>query len=255
VSGPGAGSAGTVLVIDDDPAVRNIMARTLAKDGFRVVEAADGETGLALAKSERPDVITLDVLMPGVDGWTVLNRLKEDEELKDTPVVMLTIVDDKNMGFALGASEYLSKPIDRDRLLSVLRRYGSETEPRPVLVVEDDEVTRSMLTRTLEREGWTVIEAENGRVGLERAQETGPGLILLDLMMPEMDGFEFLEAFRSNDKGRSVPVVVITAKDLTEEDRRRLNGGVTHIVEKGSHDPTAFIDNVRALVAARALGQ
>ncbi len=251
VSGTGAGNAGTVLVIDDDPAVRNIMARTLTKDGYRVIEAADGETGLELAKSEKPDVITLDVVMPGLDGWTVLGRLKEDEELKDTPVVMLTIVDDKNMGFALGASEYLTKPIDRDRLLSVLRRYGSESEPLPVLVIEDDVDTRSMLTRTLEREGWTVIEAENGRVGLERATETTPGLVLLDLMMPEMDGFEFLETFRSIDNYRSVPVVVITAKELSEEDRRRLNGGVAHIVEKGSQDGTAFIDDVRALVAAR----
>ena len=193
--------------------------------------------------------------MPGLDGWTVLGRLKEDEELKDTPVVMLTIVDDKNMGFALGASEYLTKPIDRDRLLSVLRRYRSESEPRPVLVVEDDADTRSMLTRTLEREGWTVIEAENGRVGLERATETTPGLVLLDLMMPEMDGFEFLEAFRSMDNDRSEPVVVITAKELSEEDLRRLNGGVAHIVAKGSQNRTAFIDEVRALVAARAPGR
>ena len=251
VSDTGAGNAGTVLVIDDDPAVRNIMARTLAKDGYRVVEAADGETGLELAKSDTPDVITLDVLMPGMDGWTVLNRFKEDEALKDIPVVMLTIVDDKNMGFALGASEYLTKPIDRDRLLTILRRYGSESEPRPVLIVEDDGNTRSMLTRTLEREGWSVIEAENGRAGLERAAESPPALVLLDLMMPEMDGFEFLDAFRSDEQGRSVPVVVITAKELSEEDRQRLNGGVAHIVEKGAQDGTAFIDDVRRLVAAR----
>ena len=252
VTETGEGIAGTVLVIDDDPSVRSILARTLTKDGFRVIEAADGESGLELAKSHMPDVITLDVLMPGMDGWTVINRLKEDETLKDIPVVMLTIVDDKNMGFALGASEYLSKPIDRDRLLTILRRYGGEKAPRPVLIVEDDGDTRAMLTRTLEREGWSVIEAENGRAGLERAAESPPALVLLDLMMPEMDGFEFLEAFRSDANGRSVPVVVITAKELSEEDRQRLNGGVAHIVKKGTQDGTAFIDDVRRIVAAHA---
>ena len=247
----GDGTVGTVLVIDDDPAVRNIMSRTLAKDGFRVLEAADGEAGIALARSERPDVITLDVLMPGMDGWTVLGHLKEDPDLNEIPVVMLTIVDDRNMGYALGAAEYLSKPIDRDRLLQILRRYGSESQPRPVLVVEDDAATRAVLTRTLEREGWTVIEAKNGREGLDRAAETLPSLVLLDLMMPEMDGFEFLEAFRGDAHRRSIPVVVITAKELSDDDRRRLNGGVAHIVEKGGQNQDAFIDDVRKLVAAR----
>jgi CheY-like chemotaxis protein len=247
----GDGTVGTVLVIDDDPAVRNIMSRTLAKDGFRVLEAADGEAGIALARSERPDVITLDVLMPGMDGWTVLGHLKEDPDLNEIPVVMLTIVDDRNMGYALGAAEYLSKPIDRDRLLQILRRYGSESQPRPVLVVEDDAATRAVLTRTLEREGWTVIEAKNGREGLDRVAETLPSLVLLDLMMPEMDGFEFLEAFRGDAHRRSIPVVVITAKELSDDDRRRLNGGVAHIVEKGGQNQDAFIDDVRKLVAAR----
>jgi PAS domain S-box-containing protein len=243
---------GTVLVIDDDPAVRNIMSRTLAKDGYRVIEAADGETGLALAATDRPDIITLDVLMPGMDGWTVLNQLKGDAALADIPVIMLTIVDDKHMGFALGASEYLSKPIDRERLVTILGRYRLEKQRRPVLIVEDDTNTRAVLTRTLEREGWSVVEAENGRAGLERIAESMPGIVLLDLMMPEMDGFEFLEALRRGKHGRTVPVVVITAKDLSDEDRRRLNGGVAHIVEKGADDGTAFLDDVRRLVAARA---
>ncbi len=239
----------SVLVIDDDPAVRNIMSRTLAKDGLRVVEAVDGQQGLQLARSITPDVITLDVLMPGMDGWAVLGKLKEDPDLADIPVVMVSIVDEKNMGFALGASEYLTKPIDRDRLSAILRRYVGADDAHPVLVVEDDADIRSMLKRTLEREGWHVVEAANGRDGLTRAAEASPALVLLDLMMPEMDGFEFLEAFRARDGGQSIPVVVITAKDLTDAERRRLNGGVEHIVQKGTKDSTNLIAEVRSLVA------
>ncbi len=247
----GSGVAGTILIIDDDAATRNIVSRTLAKDGFRVVEAATGERGLELARAERPDVITLDVLMPGMDGWSVLTSLKSDPLVADIPVVMLSIIDDRHMGFALGASEYLTKPIDRDRLTAVLKRYGTITRERTVLVVEDDADTRTLLRRTLERDGWTVVEAANGRVGLDQAAQHSPGLVLLDLMMPEMDGFEFLEAFRQND-GSTTPVVVITAKELTEDDRRRLNGSVERVFEKGAYNRERLLSDVRALVAQRA---
>ena len=244
-------SAGTVLVIDDDSAVRDLMRRFLGRDGFRVVEAADGETALRLARDQRPDVITLDVIMPGMDGWAVLAALKADPALADVPVVMATIVDEKQLGFALGAVEYLTKPIDRDRLRAVLGRYLRRDNPS-VLVVEDDAATRSVLARTLAAAGWDVIEAENGRAALERLVTARPGLILLDLMMPEMDGFEFLDALRRRPDGRGVPVIVITAKELTDEDRRRLNGGVERIVAKGAHSRDQLLAEVRELVATHA---
>ena len=187
--------------------------------------------------------------MPGMDGWAVLTALKEDAELAEIPVVMLTIVDDRNLGYALGASEYLTKPVDRDRLAEVLRRLGSRQTDRPVLIVEDDHATRAVLRRMLEAEGWTVAEAENGVAALEQIESAEPAVILLDLMMPLMDGFEFLEVFRSRSAYGGVPVVVLTAKDLTEAERQRLNGGVEKIFSKRNRSQEEFLIQVRDLVA------
>jgi len=248
-AGEGDGRSGTVLVIDDDPAVRTLMGRFLGRGGFRVVEAADGETGLRLAREVRPDVITLDVIMPGMDGWSVLAALKADPEVGDIPVLMVTIEDDRNLGFALGASEYLTKPVDRSRLVALLHRYGTARSAGPVLLVEDDEAARALLRRALEREGWEVAEASNGRVALERVEERRPGLVLLDLMMPEMDGFEFLEALRARGGDGEVPVIVITAKDLTEAERARLNGAVASILEKATVGTERLLDEVRRLAS------
>ncbi len=245
------GAAGTVLVIDDDPTSRQLVARMLSKDGFRVIEAASGEEGLALARTERPDVITLDVLMPVLDGWGVLTALKGDKELATIPVVMLTITDEKNLGFSLGASEYLTKPIDRAQLSEVLKRYR-RTPGGKVLIVEDDAPTRAVLRRSLEKAGWSVSEAENGRIGLEKLDADQPSLVLLDLMMPEVDGFAFLDGVRSRTFAEAPSVVVITAKTLTESDRQRLSGGVREVIQKGSQDIDGLLGDVRQRVAAYA---
>jgi len=249
VSGDRQGRAGTVLVIDDDPSTRDLLSRILAKEGFRVLEAANGEAGIQLARKERPDVITLDVLMPGIDGWGVLAALKDDAELAAIPVVMLTITDDRHLGFALGASEYLTKPIERARLSTVLARYR-RSPGAGVLIVEDDADTRAMLRRSLEKEGWLVSEAANGRVGLERVRAEQPALVLLDLMMPEMDGFEFLDALRIQPGEGAPDVVVITAKELTEDDRRRLSGGVSRVLQKGGQSHEEVVAEVRSRIAA-----
>ena len=240
-------SAGTVLVIDDEAAIRDLMQRYLGKEGFRVVAAAGGEEGLRLARELRPDAITLDVMMPGLDGWAVLTALKADPVVADIPVIMLTIVDDKNLGYALGAADYLTKPIERDRLLTVLRAHRRD---HPVLVVDDDATLRQLLRRMLEPEGYTVVEAENGRVALERLRGVTPSVVLLDLMMPEMDGFEFVAEFRRHDAWRAIPIVVVTARDLSREDRERLNGYVEKILQKGTHGREQLLAEVRDLVAA-----
>ena len=240
-----AGAAGTVLVIDDDASARDLVTRFLEKQGLEVIGAADGAAGLKAARARRPNVITLDVVMPGLDGWAVLTALKADPVTAEIPVVMLSMVDEKNLAFSLGASEYLTKPIDRDRLTRVLRKYERAGAPRRVLVVEDDSLTRSALRRAMESEGWEVIEAEHGRMALERSADRVPDLVLLDLMMPEMNGFEFLEAVRAQESWRAVPVVVITAKELTDEDRRRLNGGVERVVAKGGRGLEALAAAVR----------
>ena len=241
----------TVLVIDDDATARALLRRHLVKAGYRVDEAADGKTGIARARAFRPDVITLDVMMPKMDGWAVLTALKSDAALADIPVVMATVVDETRMGLALGATDYVTKPIDRARLLATLKRCAPGAPGARVLVVEDDEATRAMVRRTLERAGWTVIDAENGRVGLERLREHSPRIVLLDLMMPEMDGFEFLEALRAEPAPQPVSIIVITAKVLTEDDRRRLNGGVEAIVQKGGRGREELLSEIRDLVAAR----
>jgi signal transduction histidine kinase/CheY-like chemotaxis protein len=244
------GSAGTVLVIDDDPEVRQLLARMLGKDGFRVLEARDGEEGVASARRERPDVITLDVLMPGLDGWGVLAALKNDPAIADIPVVILSIMDERTLGYSLGAAEYLTKPIERAQLSAVLARY-KRPPGAGVLVVEDDEATRAVLRKALEKEGWEVSEAENGRVGLARVEAGMPALILLDLLMPEVDGFEFLDGLRARH-GATPPVIVITAKTLTDAERQRLDGGVREVVQKRSRDIDGLLADVRKRVAAYA---
>jgi len=238
----------TVLVIEDDADTRDLLKRFLSKDGFRVQTVAEGEEGLRLARELQPDIITLDVMMPGLDGWAVLTELKADPALADIPVVMLTIVDNQNLGYALGASDYLTKPIQRERLLAVLEKYRRQPQPGPVLVVEDDPETREILRRLLEKEGCQVIAAENGRVALERLAESRPRLILLDLMMPEMDGFQFVDRVRQHETWRTIPIVVVTAKDLTKEDRVRLNGYVQEIIRKDAVPREELLAEVRELV-------
>jgi signal transduction histidine kinase/CheY-like chemotaxis protein len=240
----------TVLVIDDDATARELMQRSIDRQGLHMVGAASGEEGLRLARELRPAVITLDVLMPGMDGWSVLTALKADPELARIPVIMSTIVDGKDMGFALGATDFLTKPIDRGYLAQLLKKYRCAHPPCPVLLVEDQADLRAMMRRMLEQEGWTVAEAENGRMALDRVAENRPELIVLDLMMPEMDGFSFLEALRQNEAWRAIPVVVATTKDLTAEDHQRLNGYVRCIIQKGSHTREDLLREVGDRIAS-----
>ena len=241
-----------MLAIDDEPDARDLLKRMMTREGFAVVTAASGEEGLRLARTLRPDAITLDVMMPGMDGWTVLAQLKADPDLAQIPVIIVTIVDRHEMGFALGAADYVTKPIDSERLTQLLRKYRCQRPPCPILLVEDDAPTREMVRRTLEKAGWTVAEADNGRVALERLPEVKPELIILDLMMPEMDGFEFLEALRRDEAMAAVPVIVVTAKDLTEQDRQRLNGRVKQVLQKGPYSREQLTREIRRVVSAAA---
>jgi PAS domain S-box-containing protein len=249
----------TVLVVDDDLVMRDLMQRFLDREGFQVVGAASAEEGLRLARQIHPDAITLDVTLTsspnseaawGPDGWAVLSMLKADPDCADIPVVMVTIVDDKKRGYALGASDYLTKPIDRDRLVSILEKYRCARPGCSILIVEDDVPTREVMRRLLEKEGWTVAEAENGRTALDQVAASHPELILLDLMMPEMDGFEFITKLRKRPDWRATPVIVVTAKDLTVEDRLQLNGYVEKIIHKGAYSQDDLLREVKELVVA-----
>ena len=240
----------SILIIDDDPIARDLISRTLKLDGHAVVTAGSGAEGLDLARKLKPSLITLDIMMPDMDGWTVLQKLKAEPELENIPVIMASIVADKNMGYTLGAVESLTKPIDRKLLLQTVRQYTLPKGTRHVLVVEDDEPTRTLQRRTFEENGWDVSEAENGAIGLQRVSERKPDLITLDLMMPVMDGFEFLLTLRQNEENRSIPIIVITAKDLSDEDRQQLDGGVQYIIDKGNAKQNDLLAQVRNLVAS-----
>lgn len=248
---PVATSGETLLVIDDDPAVHDLLRRHLSRAGYRVITAKSGAEGLALARNERPDFITLDIMMPGIDGWQVLTELKADPLLKDIPVFVLTMTNDKGLGFALGAAQFLTKPINRDALLKLLHQYARHPHPCRVLVIDDDENNRALLRRVLDAEGTQVAEATDGQAGLTwLTQHPPPDLILLDLMMPIMDGFDFIDALRQQPQYAQLPVVVLTAKTLTNEDRQRLTQRVDHIIERNGQNEETIIARLHAQLCA-----
>jgi len=237
-----------VLVIDDDIAVRDLFRTYLTKLGYQVVVATGGDEGLRLARKIRPDAITLDVMMPGMDGWMVLSALKTDPSLAHIPVIMASIVEDKRLGFSLGATEYLIKPVNREQLDVVLSKYLNGSKKHLVLIVEDDPTTQEMMELMLTKEGLMVVTANNGREGMEKVAKQQPDLILLDLMMPEMDGFEFVTLLRQNQEWRKIPVVVLTAKDITSEDRIKLRNQVQNVFQKSVYDKNKLLSEIQELL-------
>jgi two-component system, NtrC family, sensor kinase len=241
-------STDCVLVIDDDATARELISDYLKAEGFSVVAASGGFEGLKLAKELRPTVITLDVMMPDLDGWSVMAALRQDTELAEIPVIMVTIVDEYRRGIALGAAGYLTKPIDRERLHRLVGRFRASTPPTRVLLVEDDEIQRDRIRGWLEGQQWMVQEAANGREALAHLQEDKPDVILLDLMMPEMDGFAVVAALQKEVGWRNIPVIVITSRDLDATDRERLNSGVQSVLVKETFRPADLVERIRRLV-------
>ena len=240
----------TVLVVDDDASVRGLLAKTLEKEGYRVIAAGNGVEALALARAHRPQAITLDVMMPQLDGWGALKELKADAELRDIPVIMVSVLNERGMAIPLGAADFVTKPVDRQRLTAILREHCASPSGASILVVEDDLPTREALCRSLASMGYTAHDAVNGRTGLEwLTRHPVPSLILLDLMMPEMDGFEFLRELRKQPAFANVPVIVVTAKELTEEDIRVLSGQTEGIIAKDQTYLTELAAAVRGRVA------
>ena len=242
----------TILVIDDDGDAREILRRSLDEAGYNVVCAVSGEQGLALASELLPDAITLDVMMPQMDGWSVLRQLKEMPTVSAIPVILLSIVDDRPTGHSLGAADYLTKPIDRKRLLSVLETHLSGQSSPTILVVEDDVNAREIMGRFLQRQDWTVELASNGREALRYLDNTLPDLIVLDLMMPEMDGFEFIQVLRQSPDWQDIPIIVVTAKALTASDQQQLDG-VARVYQKAELNRQELLDELHTVVSAKVV--
>jgi CheY-like chemotaxis protein len=239
----------TVLVIDDDDASCRRLERVLRKEGYTVRATGAGPDAVALAREIQPAAIVLDALAPGEDGWSALAALKADPKTADIPIIMATIVDDQSRGFALGGTDFVTKPIDWDRLAVILRPFRVVQATAPILIVDDEADARAVMSRHLIAQGWQVIEAANGREALERLAAIRPAVILLDLMMPEMDGFQVVERLQRNDTWRTIPVVVVTAVDLTAPDRARLSGSVQQILQKGAYTPEQLLTAIRERLA------
>src|SRR5271167_84150 len=231
----GAEHAALVMVVDDDPNARDILAATVRREGYRVIEATDGESALALAREWHPDVITLDVLMPRMDGWAVLTAIKSDPDLAEIPVVIVTVLEDRGIAVSLGAAEFLIKPVDRARLAATIWQNVHGTGV--VLVVDDEPESRRIAGRHLEKLGWEVDEAEEGADALHwLSQNPRPAMILLDLLMPGMSGFVFLDEIAKHAEWRDIPVVILTAMPLGAAERELLAGRTREVLAKGTDD-------------------
>ncbi|UCZ56757.1 response regulator [Desulfurispirillum indicum] len=233
-----------VLIVDDDPEVRHLLRKSLEKEEFHVMEAHSGKEALRLARSCSPIAITLDVMMPEMDGWSTLSALKADHQTANIPVIMLTIISERNIGFSLGADEYLVKPVDRQMLTGLLQRYRHGAR---ILIVEDEPLTRNTIASILSEEHYEVQQAEHGAEAVELLQTLPelPHIILLDLMMPVMDGFAFVQALQADPRWKSIPVIVLTAKELHRNDRERLQGFVEEILQKDASSAKAILSQVR----------
>ena len=252
LTGSNSPNVDCVLVIDDDATARELIADNLKVGGFSVVTAAGGLEGLKLAKELRPIAITLDAMMPDLDGWSVLAALRQDAELAEIPVIMVTILDEQRRATALGAAGYLTKPIDRHTLQRMIGRFRASARPTRILLVEDDALQRERVREWLEGQPWTVQEATNGREALARLHADKPDVILLDLMMPEMDGFAVVAALQKEAGWRDIPVIVITSLDLDAKDRERLNSGIQSVLVKETFRPAELVERIRRLVQTKS---
>ncbi len=247
----GVASSITVLIVDDDPAVHDVLSATLGREGYVLLHARDGAEALAIMRKTPPDIVTLDVQMPKIDGWSVLGIMKSEPALEQIPVIMLTIVDDRNLGFSLGASEFMTKPIDRNRLTALLRKLAPAKADAVILIVDDDADVREVVASTVKAVGLIPAQAANGREALGwLSNHQPPALVLLDLMMPEVDGFEFLEKVREIDSMNEVPIVVLTAKDLTERERNVLAERTLLVLSK-SGQPIGTLGSALSALARR----
>jgi CheY-like chemotaxis protein len=225
------------VVVEDDRRSFDLLRVYLEAAGARVVSARDGEEGLDTVRSLSPAGVVLDILLPGIDGWEVLAQLKADPGTAAIPVIVVSMLDERGRGFALGAAEYLVKPVGKDQLMAALYRAAAMPERKhTVVAIDDDPLAIELVRASLEPEGWTVLGAATGQEGLALIRERQPSAVLLDLLMPGMDGFEVVEALRADPATKTVPVVILTSKSMTQQDKERLQGRITYVARKTDFD-------------------
>ena len=244
-----------VLIIDDDKEIRLVITELLTLSGYDTIEAASGLQGLELAERHKPDLILLDVMMPGVDGWGVLTKLQQNPRLTDTPVIVLSAISDTDMALSLGAASVLMKPVDAALLTAEIATQLNPVSKCFVLLVEDDPDSRSLLTRMFDREGWQFRTALNGHAALRILKKGRPVMIILDLKMPSMNGFEFLEIMGKNPDWTGIPVVVVSSMDITQDMRDYLTPRVAAILQKGRFNREELAALIRPAIQTCALAQ
>jgi len=239
-------SAPTILVIEDDVKAASLLLLQLEQAGYRCDCVHSAEDALQWLQRQTPDIITLDILLPGMDGWQFLEHIRKDKRYRDIPVVIVSIVAEEEHGYALGASQVLSKPVSKASLLYsiALMGFGETGKHLTVMAVDDDAKALRMIERYLQAEGFTVVKAHGGEEAIRMAAEVCPNLLLLDLMMPEISGFDVVEALKQNPQTASIPIIILTAKDITDEDRHRLNSDIVKIMRKKSLEQAHFLDEI-----------
>jgi CheY-like chemotaxis protein len=245
--------ADRVLVVEDDAHAYELIASALSSAGYLSIRARHGEEAVRLARETRPCAVTLDLVLPGVDGWEVLKRLKSDDVTRDIPVVIISMIENRELGVALGADDYFVKPVDRDRLLERIRKLTSGRAPRArLLLIDDDAAVHALLEEELASLGYTIESAFTGESGVRAAREAAPDLIILDLMMPGMSGFEVAGALKEDAATANIPILVLTSKEISADDRRELQSKVTTFVQKGKSAREQLVREIRRLEQRRA---
>ena len=237
----------TILVVDDEPDVVAMIADYLSQVGYFPMTATSGAQALELAEKHRPFAITLDILMPDMDGFEVLQHLKENPVTRDIPTIIISMKDDKEVGFALGAVGYITKPVNKDRLIAEINKIGGSS-PHAIMVVDDNEFERREISQIINQEGMQAVAAANGLQCMEIIAKSIPDVLVLDLIMPDMDGFEVLERVRNEPATRHLPVIVVTAKELTAEDRKKLTGNATSVLAKSDTTSTALLQEIKKIL-------
>lgn len=245
---PQPDSLPTILVVEDDPSSSELMQIYLTQSGYNVDCAYDGEEALKKATEIKPMAIILDIMLPKMDGWTVLQELKSNNETSDIPVIIVSMVDNHDLGFALGAIDYLVKPISRDELISNLKKHcfvtKVKTSPFTILLVDDEPAIVELLSAMLSPEGFGILEAYGGKDAIKFAKESDPDLIILDLMMPEINGFDVISELKKDVRARNIPIIIFTAKSLTQDDIKLLNSYMIKTIRKGEVSKEHLLEEI-----------